>query len=127
MNGGALMKVHKKEIFFLLPLFFFYFVFYILLRYLPMDSILSKGLVVGNVLIYSPLATFLVSLLYAALYGFSLRFSFLVALLFFLTIFTFGEWIPLYHAAYFLCSLAGNGLGHLIYLFTRKNSRAENQ
>ena len=127
MNGGAIMKVHKKEIFFLLPLFFFYFVFYILLRYLPMDSILSKGLVVGNVLIYSPLATFLVSLLYAALYGFSLRFSFLVALLFFLTIFTFGEWIPLYHAAYFLCSLAGNGLGHLIYLFTRKNSRAENQ
>ena len=127
MNGGALMKVHKKEIFYLLPLFFFYFVFYILLRYLPMDSILSKGLVVGNVLIYSPLATFLVSLLYAALYGFSLRFSFLVALLFFLTIFTFGEWIPLYHAAYFLCSLAGNGLGHLIYLFTRKNSRAENQ
>ena len=127
MNGGALMKVHKKEIFFLLPLFFFYFVFYILLRYVPMDSILSKGLVVGNVLIYSPLATLLMSLLYAALYGFSLHFSFLVALLFFLTIFTFGEWIPLYHAAYFLCSLAGNGLGHLIYLFSRKNSRAENQ
>ena len=127
MNGGALMKVYKKEIFFLLPLFFFYFVFYILLRYVPMDSMLSKGLVVGNVLIYSPLATLLVSLLYAALYGFSLRFSFLVALLFFLTIFTFGEWIPLYHAAYFLCSLAGNGLGHLIYLFSRKNSRAENQ
>ncbi|RSJ73486.1 hypothetical protein [Streptococcus cristatus] len=121
------MKVHKKEIFFLLPLFFFYFVFYILLRYVPMDSILSKGLVVGNVLIYSPLATLLMSLLYAALYGFSLHFSFLVALLFFLTIFTFGEWIPLYHAAYFLCSLAGNGLGHLIYLFSRKNSRAENQ
>ena len=127
MNGGALMKVHKKEIFFLLPLFFFYFVFYILLRYLPMDSILSKGLVVGNVLIYSPLATLLVSLLYAAFYGFSLRFSFLVALLFFLTIFTFGEWIPLYHAAYFLFSLAGNGLGHAIYRFTRKNSRAGNQ
>ena len=127
MNGGALMKVHKKEIFFLLPLFFFYFVFYILLRYVPMDSILSKGLLVGNVLIYSPLATLLVSLLYAIFHGFSLRFSFLVALLFFLTIFTFGEWIPLYHAAYFLCSLAGNGLGHLIYLFSRKNSRAENQ
>ena len=127
MNGGALMKVYKKEIFFLLPLFFFYFVFYILLRYVPMDSMLSKGLVVGNVLIYSPLATLLVSLLYAAFYEFSLRFSFLVALLFFLTIFTFGEWIPLYHAAYFLCSLAGNGLGHLIYLFSRKNSRAENQ
>ena len=117
------MKVHKKEIFFLLPLFFFYFVFYILLRYLPMDSILSKGLVVGNVLIYSPLATFLVSLFYAAFHGF----SFLVALLFFLTIFTFGEWIPLYHAAYFLFSLAGNGLGHVIYRFTRKNSRAGNQ
>jgi hypothetical protein len=127
MNGGALMKVYKKEIFFLLPLFFFYFVFYILLRYVPMDSILSKGLVVGNVLIYSPLATLLVSLLYAIFHGFSLRFSFLVALLFFLTIFTFGEWIPLYHAAYFLCSLAGNGLGHVIYRFTRKNSRAENQ
>lgn len=37
------MKVYKKEIFFLLPLFFFYFVFYILLRYVPMDSMLSKG------------------------------------------------------------------------------------
>ena len=121
------MKVHKKEIFFLLPLFFFYFVFYILLRYVPMDSILSKGLVVGNVLIYSPLATLLVSLLYAIFHGFSLRFSFLVALLFFLTIFTFGEWIPLYHAAYFLFSLAGNGLGHVIYRFSRKNSRAGNQ
>ena len=121
------MKVHKKEIFFLLPLFFFYFVFYILLRYLPIGSNLSKGLVVGNVLIYSPLATLLVSLLYAAFHGFSLRFSFLVALLFFLTIFTFGEWIPLYHAAYFLFSLAGNGLGYVIYRFTRKNSRAGNQ
>ena len=127
MIGGVPMKGYKKEIFFLLPLVFFYFVFYILLRYLPMDSILSKGLVVGNVLIYSPLATLLVSLLYAAFHGFSLRFSFLVALLFFLTIFTFGEWIPLYHAAYFLFSLAGNGLGHVIYRFIRKNSRAGNQ
>ena len=127
MNEGALMQVHKQDSVFVLPLYVFYFVFDILLRYLPMDSILSKGLVVGNVLIYSPLATLLVSLLYAAFYGFSLRFSFLVAFLFFLTIFTFGEWIPLYHAVYFLCSLAGNGLGHLIYRFTRKNSRAENQ
>lgn len=127
MIGGVPMKGYKKEIFFFLPLVFFYFVFYVLLRYLPMDSMLSKGLVVGNVLIYSPLATLLVSLLYAAFHGFSLRFSFLVSLLFFLTIFTFGEWIPLYHAVYFLFSLAGNGLGHLIYRFSRKNSRAGNQ
>lgn len=119
------MKRYQKDSLFLLPLVFFYFIFYILVPYLPIDTLLIKGLVVNNVLIYSPLITLLVSLLYAALYGFSLRFSFLTAAVFFLTIFIFNEWIPLYHAVYFLFSLVGNGLGHLIYWLRTKNSRAE--
>jgi len=53
-----------------------------------------------------------------------LRFSILVGLLFLLTIFIFGEWIPLYHLVYFLSSLTGNGLGHLFYHLRKKNSRA---
>ena len=84
----------------------------------------SKNLVVGNILIFSPLVTLLVSLLYAVIYGFSLHFSILVGLLFLLTIFIFGEWIPLYHLVYFLSSLAGNGLGNLFYHFRNKKSEA---
>ena len=117
------MKDRKNEFLFLLPLVFFYLVFDILLIYLPLDSIVSKSLMVGNILIFSPLVTLLVSLLYAVIYGFSLRFSILVGLLFLLTIFIFGEWITLYHLVYFLSSLTGNGLGHLFY-HLRKNSRA---
>lgn len=118
------MKDRKNEFLFLLPLVFFYSVFDILLIYLPLDSTVSKSLVVGNILIFSPLVTLLVSLLYAEFYGFSLRFSLLVGLLFLLTILIFGEWIPLYHLVYFLSSLAGNGLGHLFYHLRKKNSRA---
>ena len=103
-----MMKNYKKEILFLLPLVFFYFIFDTLVSYLPIDALLIKGLVVNNILIYSPFITLLVSLLYAALYGFSLRFSVFAAIVFLLTIFTFREWIPLYHAVYFLCSLVGN-------------------
>lgn len=120
-----MMKNYKKEILFLLPLVFFYFIFDTLVSYLPIDALLIKGLVVNNILIYSPFITLLVSLLYAALYGFSLRFSVFAAIVFLLTIFTFREWIPLYHAVYFLCSLVGNGLGHLIYCLRMKNSGAE--
>lgn len=118
------MRDRKNELLFLLPLVFFYLVFDILLIYLPLDSIVSKSLMVGNVLIFSPLATLLVSLLYAVFYGFSLRFSLLVGFLFLLTIFIFGEWIPLYHLVYFISSLSGNGLGHLFYHLRKKNSRA---
>ena len=118
------MRDRKNEFLFLFPLVFFYLVFDILLIYLPLDSIVSKSLMVGNVLIFSPLVTLLVSLLYAVIYGFSLHFSILVGLLFLLTIFIFGEWIPLYHLVYFLSSLAGNGLGHLFYHLRKKKSEA---
>ena len=80
------MKDRKNEFLFLLPLVFFYLVFDILLIYLPLDSIVSKSLMVGNVLIFSHLVTLLVSFLYAVFYGFSLRFSLLVGILFLLTI-----------------------------------------
>ncbi|VTT24421.1 hypothetical protein [Streptococcus gordonii] len=55
------MKDRKNEFLFLLPLVFVYLVFDILLIYLPLDSMVSKSLIVGNVLIFSPLVTLLVS------------------------------------------------------------------
>ena len=82
---------------------------------IPMDELLRKGLVVNNVLIYSPLATFLVAVVYAGLNGFSRRFLLLATLMFFVTILTFGEWILLYHVAYFICLLVGTLLGYGVF------------
>lgn len=117
------MKGFKKEIIFLLPLVFFYFVWYLLL---PIDPLEYMVYAISNIIFYSPLVTFLVSMGYAALYGFSFRFSLLTALVFLLTIFIFHEWIPLYQCIYFLLSLAGNGIGYLIYQFRAKNSKTGN-
>ena len=50
------MKDRKNEFLFLLPLVFFYLIFDILPIYLPLDSIVSKSLMVGNVLIFSHLS-----------------------------------------------------------------------
>ena len=53
------MRDRKNEFLFLFPLVFFYLIFDILLIYLPLDSMVSKSLVVGNILIFSPLVTLL--------------------------------------------------------------------
>ena len=112
----------KRDIPFLAVLLFFYLLFYGIVQMIPMDELLRKGLVVNNVLIYSPLATFLVAVVYAGLYGFSCRFLLLATLMFFVTILTFEEWILLYHAAYFICLLVGTLLGYGIFRW-RKTSK----
>ena len=76
----------KRDIPFLAVLLFFYLLFYGIVYVIPMDELLRKGLVVNNVLIYSPLATFLVGAVYAGLYGFSCRFLLLATLMFFVTV-----------------------------------------
>ena len=112
----------KRDIPFLAVLLFFYLLFYGIVYVIPMDELLRKGLVVNNVLIYSPLATFLVATIYAGLYGFSYRFLLLATLMFFVTIMIFGEWILLYDAAYFICLLLGTLLGYGIFRW-RKTSK----
>ena len=109
----------KRDIPFLAVLLFFYLLFYGIVQMIPMDELLRKGLVVNNVLIYSPLATVLVAAIYTGLYGFSHRFLLLVMLMFFVTILTFGEWILLYHVIYFICVLVGTGLGYGVFRWRR--------
>lgn len=112
----------KRDLPFLAILLFFYSLFYGIVQMIPMDELLRKGLVVNNILIYSPLATFLVAVVYAGLNGFSRRFLLLVTLMFFVTVLTFGEWIFLYHAVYFICLLVGTLLGYGIFRW-RKTSK----
>lgn len=112
----------KRDIPFLAVLLFFYLLFYGIVYVIPMDELLRKGLVVNNVLIYSPLATFLVGAVYAGLYAFYYRFLLLATLMFFVTIMIFGEWILLYHVAYFICLLFGTLLGYGIFRW-RKTSK----
>ncbi|VUX11180.1 Uncharacterised protein [Streptococcus constellatus] len=112
----------KRDIPFLAVLLFFYLLFYGIVHVIPMDELLRKGLVVNNVLIYSPLVTFLVGAVYAGLYGFSRRFVLLATLMFLVTILSFGEWILLYHAAYFICLLVGTLLGYGVFRW-RKTSK----
>ena len=109
----------RRALPFLAILLFFYLLFDGIVQMIPMDELLRKGLVVNNVLIYSPLATFLVAVVYAGLYGFSCRFLLLATLMFFVTILTFGEWILLYHA---VCLLVGMLLGYGIFRW-RKTSK----
>ncbi|RHE83998.1 hypothetical protein DW714_05580 [Streptococcus anginosus] len=112
----------KRDLPFLAVLLFFYLLFYGIVQMIPMDELLRKGLVVNNVLIYSPLATFLVAVVYAGLNGFSRRFLLLATLMFLVTILPFGEWIFLYHAVYFICLLVGTLLGYGIFRW-RKTSK----
>ena len=104
----------RRALPFLAILLFFYLLFDVIVQMIPMDELLRKSLVVNNLLVYSPLATFFVAA-YAGLYGFSRRFVLLATLMFFVTILTFGEWILLYHVAYFICLLVGTLLGYGVF------------
>ncbi len=89
-----------------------------------LDPMAAKGLVVSNILIFTPLFIFLSSTVYAWRHGFSLLQLAMVVLLYPLTILTFGEWIWLYHLAYTFCSLVGNLVG--AGLFSLRNKSAKN-
>ena len=74
---------------------FFYLLFYGIVQMIPMDELLRRGLVVNNILIYSPLGNISCGAVYAGLYGF-------LAVLFFSNAhvlcddsWIFGEWILL--------------------------------
>ncbi|HEM3597146.1 TPA: hypothetical protein ACGORE_000134 [Streptococcus suis] len=103
---------------------FMYAGIYLIAFHLISDTMLSKELVVGNILLYTPIVFFLTGLLYGFFNGFSPSLLALVLLLYPVTIFFFKEWIILYQIVYTLCALIGNGIGAL--LFTQKKKMKKN-
>ncbi|HFI0067633.1 TPA: hypothetical protein ACGOSV_000620 [Streptococcus suis] len=103
-----------------LVILFMYAGIYLIAFYLIKDTMVSKGLVVGNILIYTPLVLFLLGLIYGLSEGLSIWLIALVLLLYPVTIFFFQEWILLYQLAYTFCALIGNGLGALLFSLRKK-------
>lgn len=98
-----------------LVILFMYTGIYLIAFHLIKDTMVSKGLVVGNMLMYTPLVLFLLGLIYGLSEGLSIWLSALVFLLYPVTIFFFQEWIVVYQIAYTLCAVMGNGLGALLF------------
>lgn len=107
-----------------LIILFMYAGIYLIAFHLISDTMLSKELVVGNILLYTPIVLSLTGLLYGFFNGFSPSLLALVLLLYPVTIFFFKEWIILYQIVYTLCALIGNGIGAL--LFTQKKKMKKN-
>ncbi|WP_105206665.1 hypothetical protein [Streptococcus suis] len=103
-----------------LVILFMYTGIYLIAFHLIKDTMVSKGLVVGNMLMYTPLVLFLLSLIYGLSEGLSIWLSALVFLLYPVTIFFFQEWIVVYQIAYTLCAVMGNGLGALLFSLRKK-------
>ncbi|MFX3695343.1 hypothetical protein ACJBPM_10580, partial [Streptococcus suis] len=74
-----------------------YSVIYLIAFHLISYTMLSKEMVVGNILLYTPIVLFLNGLLYGFFHGFSPRLLVLDLLLYHVNIFFFKEWIILYH------------------------------
>lgn len=118
------MRKYLKYIPYYLVLFFFYWPLYELLLLLISDSYTLKGLYIYNILLFSPLVTFIVSLLYSYRFRFSLWWLFGISLLFCFTIITFGEFILLYFLAYEIFALLGmaSGVG-IKHVFQREKNK----
>ncbi|HFI0240086.1 TPA: hypothetical protein ACGPBH_001760 [Streptococcus suis] len=104
----------------IIVILFMYAGMYLIAFHLVRDTMLSKGLVVGNILIYTPVVLFFLGLVYGLFKGFSIWLLILVFLLYPVTIFFFQEWILLYQLAYTFCALIGNGLGALLFSLRKK-------
>jgi len=119
------MRKYLKYIPYYFVIFFFYWPLYELLLLLISDSYTLKGLYIYNILLFSPLVTFIVSLLYSYRFRFSLWWLLGVGLLFCFTIITFGEFILLYFLAYELFALLGlvSGMGIKHLLQREKNKK----
>lgn len=118
------MRKYLKYIPYCLVIFFFYWPLYELLLLLISDSYTLKGLYIYNILLFSPLVTFIVSLLYSYRFRFSLWWLLGVGLLFCFTIITFGEFILLYFLAYELFALLGLAAGMGIkHVFQREKNK----
>ena len=118
------MRKYLKYIPYYLVIFFFYWPLYELLLLLISDSYTLKGLYIYNILLFSPLVTFIVSLLYSYRFRFSLWWLLGIGLVFCFTIITFGEFILLYFLAYELFALLGLAAGMGIrHVFQREKNK----
>lgn len=104
----------------IIVILFMYAGMYLIAFHLVSDTMVSKGLVVGNILIYTPVVLLFLGLVYGLFKGFSIWLLILVFLLYPVTIFFFQEWILLYQLAYTFCALIGNGIGALLFSLRKK-------
>ena len=105
------MKKYLKYTPYYLVIFFFYWPLYELFSLLITDPYTLKGLYIYNIILFSPLVTFIVSLLYSYRFRFSLWWLIGNGLLFCFTIITFGEFILIYLLIYETLALAGMASG----------------
>ena len=118
------MKKYLKYIPYYLVIFFFYWPLYELFLLLITDPYTLKGLYINNIILFSPLVTFIVSLLYSYRFHFSLWWLLGIGLVFCFTIITFGEFILLYFLAYELFALLGLAAGMGIkHVFQREKNK----
>lgn len=119
------MRKFFKYLPYYLVVFFFYWPLYELLLWTISVNSTLKELTIGNVIIFSPLVTFIVSLFYSYRFKFSLWWLLGIGLLFCFTIIPFGEFIWIYFLAYEIFALAGmsSGLGIKYLLQKRKNKK----
>ena len=107
-----------------LVIFFFYWPLYELFSLLSSDSNLL-GLYILNIFIFSPLVTFIVSLLYGYHFHFSLRWLLNILLLFCFTIIPFQGFSIIYFLAYEIFAIIGmaSGIGIKRILQKMKNKK----
>ena len=106
-----------------LVIFFFYWPLYELFLLVVSDPLLLKGLYINNILFYTPLVIFIVSLLYSYRFRFSLWWLLGIGLLFCFTIIPFGEFIWIYFLAYEIFALVGMAVGAAIKNLVQKLKR----
>ena len=118
------MRKYLKYIPYYLVIFFFYWPLYELFSLLITDPYTLKGLYIYNIILFSPLATFIVSLLYSYRFHFSLWWLLGIGLLYCFTIITFNEFILVYFLAYEFFALLGMASGKgLSYLTNKQKSK----
>ena len=107
-----------------LVIFFFYWPLYELFSLLSSGSNLL-GLYLLNIFIFSPLVTFIVSLLYSYHFHFSLRWLFDIGLLFCVTIIPLNDFSIIYFLAYEIFAIIGmaSGIGIKHILQKMKNKK----
>ena len=104
---------------------FFYWPLYELFLLVVSDPLTLKGLYINNLLFFSPLVTFIVSLLYGYHFHFSLRWLLNILLLFCFTIIPFQDFSIIYFLAYEIFAIIGmaSGIGIKRILQKMKNKK----
>ena len=117
------MRKFSQYLPYYLVIFFFYWPLYELFLWTISVNSTLKELYISNVILFSPLVTFIVSLCYSCRFKFSLWWLLGIGLLFCFTIITFGEFILLYFLAYEIFALVGMAVGVAIKNLVQKLKR----